>query len=145
MKHAIATDRERERAALYALGTLDAEEAARFAEHLAEGCGPCRAEVETRDRFAFLLAGEGVWTEVEPRILRRDLGDGAYLVRMEPGARAETHRHDADEHCYVLEGDLRVAGRHIRAGDYHRAAAGSVHEVPHSDGGCLLLIVESRA
>jgi anti-sigma factor ChrR (cupin superfamily) len=100
--------------------------------------------------FAFALETGGVWDEVEPLIFRRALagapgsGSAAYLIRMAPGATAATHVHAAVEHCYVLEGDLHVAGRCIRTGDYHRAAPGSRHEGLRSDGGCLLLIVEAH-
>jgi anti-sigma factor ChrR (cupin superfamily) len=64
---------------------------------------------------------------------------------LEAGARVATHRHADDEHCYVISGDLHVAGRRIVTGDYHRADAGSVHQSLYSEGGCLLLIVESPA
>ncbi|HJQ85327.1 MAG TPA: hypothetical protein VKA21_14675 [Candidatus Binatia bacterium] len=42
-------------------------------------------------------------------------------------------------------GDLHIAGRHLHGGDDHRASAGSTHDAPWSDGGCLLLIVEAPA
>lgn len=48
-------------------------------------------------------------------------------------------------HCFVVEGDLRVAGAHLHAGDYHAAMAGSTHETIRSDTGCLPLIVEAHA
>ena len=185
MKHARLTDGLRERAALYALGSLAPEEARAFEDHV-HGCGPCRAEAEAlgavaadlllvpdpvapraalRDRlravavsptaepssdFRFVLQGDGEWTLLAPGVLRKDLaaavaGSRSYLVRMERGARFQPHRHEAVEHCYVIEGDLHVAGAHIRAGDYHRAARGSTHAETASDGGCLLLIVESPA
>ena len=101
--------------------------------------------------FRFLAREEGEWAEIQPGILRRYLVAGnagastGYLIRMAPGARAATHQHQAVEHCYVLEGDLRIAGRHLRAGDFHLADRASVHEEPSTDGGCLLLIVESPA
>jgi len=42
-----AEDATRERAALYALGALEAEEARSFERHLDEGCDECAAEVES--------------------------------------------------------------------------------------------------
>ena len=48
------------------------------------------------------------------------------------------------EHCYVISGDLYIAGRHIHGGDYHYAPPGSVHDGIRSDGGSLLLIVEAH-
>jgi anti-sigma factor ChrR (cupin superfamily) len=44
--HAQVTDDLRALAAAYVLGSLEADEARRFAEHLAGGCDACRAEVE---------------------------------------------------------------------------------------------------
>lgn len=101
--------------------------------------------------FHFVLEGEGAWTEVEPRVFRKDLavfpgsGPSVFLIRIEPGAHAATHRHRGVEDCYVISGDLHVAGRHIHAGDHHRAAAGTTHEGIRTDGGCLLLIVDAAA
>ena len=46
---------------------------------------------------------------------------------------------------FVIAGDLRVAGRHLHAGDYHRADQHSTHDETASEGGCLLLFVESPA
>jgi anti-sigma factor ChrR (cupin superfamily) len=176
VKHLTLTDDDRERATLWALDRLDADEARAFAAHLAEGCAACRDEVDgliavTRDlalaappvtppssvrarvvrapSFRFVLDLEGDWVDIQPGVQRKTLaagGGGAsqtYLIRMAPGARVARHEHATVEHCYVVEGDLHIAGRHIRRGDYHRAAAGTAHEPPWSDGGCLLLIVES--
>ena len=114
-----------------------------------------RAAVES-DRaslsgFQFVLDGEGAWVEVQPRVFRKDLarragsGPTVYLIRMEPGAHAATHQHPGVEDCYVVSGDLHVAGRHIHAGDHHRASAGTTHEGIRTDGGCLLLIVDAAA
>ncbi len=65
------------------------------------------------------------------------------LVRMAPGAAYPAHRHAAPEECLVLEGDLRVGAESMRAGDFQRAEADSVHGVQSTEGGCLLLIVSS--
>jgi anti-sigma factor ChrR (cupin superfamily) len=184
--HARATDAERERAALYALGSLGADEARAFEQHLGEGCAVCRREVDAftavgaelglaaapvpppadlRARvlvtaraeaaapppgFHFIFEGEGGWTPIATGVFRRDLVSGAagatvYLIRMEPGSRFAAHRHAAVEDCYVVRGDLHVAGRHIHAGDHHRADAGTTHGETATDGGCLLLIAESAA
>jgi anti-sigma factor ChrR (cupin superfamily) len=68
------------------------------------------------------------------------------LVRMAPGTAYPAHRHGGAEECFVLEGDVRVGeGLHMRAGDFQRAEAGSVHPVQTTDGGCLLLIASSTS
>jgi anti-sigma factor ChrR (cupin superfamily) len=178
VKHLTLTDDDRERATLWALDRLDADEARAFAAHLAEGCAACRDEVDgltavTRDlalaappvtppssvrarvvraaSFRFVLDLEGEWIDIAAGVQQKTLAAGGggvsqtYLIRMAPGARVPRHEHAAVEHCYVVDGDLHIAGRHVGRGDYHRAAAGTAHEAPWSERGCVLLIVESPA
>ena len=64
---------------------------------------------------------------------------------MEAGTSVATHHHGGVEDCYVISGDLHVAGRHLHGGDHHRAAAGTTHESIRTDGGRLLLIVDAAA
>jgi len=45
------TEETRERAALYALGTLEGEEARSFEQHLQTGCRDCQAEVQGFQRL----------------------------------------------------------------------------------------------
>jgi len=80
MMHTATDEEARGQAALYALGALGAEEAARFEEHLAAGCDACASGVEefseavaalgeaapqadpppgARDKLLARLAGEG--------------------------------------------------------------------------------------
>lgn len=97
--------------------------------------------------YVFVPSGSGTWIPVAPGIERKDLAGGessrSYLIRMAPGAVGSRHGHAANEHCLVLEGDFHVAGRRLDPGDFHLAAAGSMHEGNRTDGGCLLLIVEA--
>jgi anti-sigma factor ChrR (cupin superfamily) len=65
------------------------------------------------------------------------------LVRMAPGSAYLPHRHRGVEECYVLEGDLQFDGAEMRAGDYQRMEADSVHPVQSTRTGCLLLIISS--
>jgi anti-sigma factor ChrR (cupin superfamily) len=100
--------------------------------------------------FYFMREHDAAWVELAPGIARKVLAGqpgtppATYLVRLAAGATVDTHAHDGVEHCYVLAGDLLVAGAHLVAGDYHEAAASSVHHDLRSETGCLLLIVEAR-
>jgi anti-sigma factor ChrR (cupin superfamily) len=101
-------------------------------------------------QFAFALADESAWEPVAPgvdvRVLipRREHDPStAYLVRVAPGRSVPVHPHAVPEHCYVIGGELFIAGRHLRAGDFHHAARGTTHDDIRSDAGCLLLIVET--
>jgi anti-sigma factor ChrR (cupin superfamily) len=66
------------------------------------------------------------------------------LVRMAPGARLPRHRHVTAEQFYMLEGDGHVQGHVLQAGDYYQAAAGTVHHITYTDGGCLFLLLASH-
>jgi putative transcriptional regulator len=100
--------------------------------------------------FVFEAAADAVWEPggaagVEARRLYVDEAADrvTMLIRMAPGASYPRHRHAGPEECYVVEGDLLVGKRRMRAGDYQRAEPGSVHGVQSTEGGCLLLIVSS--
>jgi quercetin dioxygenase-like cupin family protein len=76
------------------------------------------------------------------RVLRDDEGAGrkSMLIRMQPGAIYQSHYHDSDEECLVIEGDLRFGDLELRTGDFHVALGGSVHPIARSVSGCLLHI-----
>ena len=97
----------------------------------------------------FVPGDDAGWREIHPGVARRDLaadpGSPAYLIRLAPGAWVPRHGHDRIEHCYVLAGEVGIVGRRLTAGDYHRAAPGTVHERVGSATGCVLLLIEARA
>ena len=66
------------------------------------------------------------------------------MVRMAPGTSYPPHRHAADEECLVMSGELLVGTERLRAGDYQKAAKGSVHPVQSTDTGCALFITSSQ-
>ena len=53
------------------------------------------------------------------------------------------HFHNTTEEMFVIEGSCYIAGRLLKAGDYHRAEAGSVHLDSHTDEGALMLVTSS--
>ncbi len=70
MKHEHLTNDLRERAALYSLGALPAEDAAVLAMHLARGCTVCAREVGTQERLVGALGQHA--TAVAPRPALRE-------------------------------------------------------------------------
>ena len=82
---------------------------------------------------------------VEIKILHVDAERGyvTQLVRMDPGAVLQAHRHADVEESYLLEGDLLVSGVVMHAGDYCHAQPGSIHSGVETRGGCLFLAVRS--
>jgi anti-sigma factor ChrR (cupin superfamily) len=82
---------------------------------------------------------------VDRKLLHTD-GDRryrSYLLRFEPGAKLFKHRHPEVEEILVISGDVHVSGMHMKAGDYCRAGADSIHEESWSDAGCVLFVVAS--
>jgi anti-sigma factor ChrR (cupin superfamily) len=73
--------------------------------------------------------------------LRVDEATGAstFLLRVDAGARVPLHDHPGGEELYVLEGDFRVAGDHLTAGDYLYTPPDRRHAAS-SDGGCIVLV-----
>ena len=66
------------------------------------------------------------------------------LVRMDAGAHYPSHRHRDIEELFMLSGDLHVAGKVMRAGDYCRASAETIHGETRSEMGCLFLLMASQ-
>ena len=67
------------------------------------------------------------------------------LIRMQPGARYESHEHDDDEECLVIEGDLVFGDLVLHAGDFHFAPKGRTHPPAYSPSGCLLYVTCAAA
>ena len=82
--------------------------------------------------------------QLQPLYTAPQHGARTALVRMQAGAGLPRHRHVTDEHFYMLEGDGHVHGQVLYTGDYYRAAAGTIHDVTYTEGGCLFLLMASR-
>jgi quercetin dioxygenase-like cupin family protein len=87
----------------------------------------------------YLEVVEGIFVKV--LFQNEKAGTTTYLVKFMPGARTPKHRHPGLEECMVVEGDFQVDGKDLRAGDYHCAMPGSVHDRPYSVNGATVLIV----
>lgn len=61
----------------------------------------------------------------------------SFLIRMQPGARYESHDHDDDEECLVIQGDLMFGDLMLKAGDFHFAPKGRTHPSAFSPSGCF--------
>lgn len=90
-------------------------------------------------------ADEGDWREVAPGVWMKTLSRGAqtgrmFLLRCEPGSVIPGHRHDNEEHVFVLAGEFEMAGTTVRAGDAQYAPGGTDHPDLHTRDGCLLLL-----
>ena len=99
-----------------------------------------------------LRADEGTWTpgpvpgtRVKLLSLDQARNSATLLMRVDPGARYPPHHHSGGEDCYVISGEIIVAGQRLHAGDFHRADADSEHGVLASDTGAEILLVVSAA
>ena len=97
--------------------------------------------------FTTVFANEGHWKllaeGISAKVLYKDTQHHAstMLLRMEAGSQLEGHPHAMMEELYMLEGDCLCAGKVLKAGDYHRAAPNTTHEITSTRQGCLMLII----
>lgn len=112
---------------------------------LAPEAGEAAFEV---DGFFFARAARIEWIEVAPGVrikwLFRDATTGARtgLIEMGPGLPFPEHPHPETEDLYLIAGEAWVGDVHMRAGDYCRSPAGTVHrDVRSGPAGALALVV----
>jgi quercetin dioxygenase-like cupin family protein len=91
-------------------------------------------------------SGDGAWRAlsvpgVSIKVLRDDqaTGESAALLRFEAGARFPAHNHPGGEAIFVLEGELRIGGERLRAGDYLYTPPNGKHAAA-SPAGCVILV-----
>ncbi len=93
-----------------------------------------------------LRADEGEWDQLSDKIWKKILfsdsrtGESMYLLRCAAGAVLPSHKHDHDEHIFVIEGEFWVGDLLVKAGDFHMARAGTTHAEHRSQTGCLVLM-----
>jgi quercetin dioxygenase-like cupin family protein len=81
-------------------------------------------------------------TGVAVKVLRWDEAAGrapTILLKFEPGSTYPAHSHPGGEEIFVLEGDIRLGGDHLRTGDFLYTAPNHKHGVS-SEGGCVVLV-----
>lgn len=104
------------------------------------------ADDKTDGNFDVVPASdEDGWIEAFPggsfKVLRGDVTKPAsvlsYLIKLEPGFNMDGHGHPFDEETLMLEGDLTLGDIHLKAGDFHFAAAGVTHGKVSTENGCM--------
>lgn len=77
-----------------------------------------------------------------PLTYRKELGEGTYLMRMDPGAVTVPHEHRGYEDFLMLEGELiDDDGTVIGPGDLVTYAPGTFHN-SRTETGCVILVCE---
>jgi len=69
----------------------------------------------------------------------RSTGESRVLLRFEPGAAYDAHRHPAGEEYLVLEGSLTDGADTWGPGTWVRHPPGSAH-APRSEDGCVVFV-----
>jgi anti-sigma factor ChrR (cupin superfamily) len=85
----------------------------------------------------------GVW--IKPLYLDQQQQRATSLVRMDPGTRYPSHRHNSAEEVFLLDGDFVVEGQVMRPGDYCHAQPASVHLESYTNAGCMFIISASQS
>jgi anti-sigma factor ChrR (cupin superfamily) len=114
---------------------------ARIIERVQRGEVP--SEIHYQNTITIRAEG-GEWSELAPGVhmkrLHRDGLARSFLLRLAPGAALPVHRHEADEECLVLEGEVFLGELRVAAGDYHLARGGTLHGQISSPHGAVLFI-----
>ncbi len=86
--------------------------------------------------------GEGEWRPLVRGVRTKVLSPAhhAVLLELEPGSQLPIHRHDEDEECVVLRGEIRMRDLRVAAGDYHLARSATRHGAVRSEAGALLYL-----
>jgi quercetin dioxygenase-like cupin family protein len=93
-----------------------------------------------------IRASEMTWNRVndlvEVALLRRDVANNnqTVLIRMQPGAEIVPHRHNLEEECLIVEGEIEIGAHRLYAGDMHIAQPGAAHAAIRTRTGALLMI-----
>jgi anti-sigma factor ChrR (cupin superfamily) len=96
-----------------------------------------------------LLGAEPEWNEVAPglscKILSVDSEQDcvSMLVRLAPGTDYPPHTHAGIEELHLLDGELWINDRKLRAGDYNRAEPGTSDYRVWSETGCTCVLITS--
>lgn len=97
--------------------------------------------------FTFLMSDEGLEPHPLPgaqvKVLShdRDRGIVTLLLRAPGGTVHPGHHHSGAEECYVIAGDVTVAGRRLGPGDFHHADAHTDHGPLTTDHGATVLLI----
>lgn len=92
---------------------------------------------------------EPAWEEVAPgiscKLLSTDTDKSrvSMLVRLAPAAEYPPHTHAGEEELHLLEGELWIDQRKLRAGDYHRAEPHSADKRVWTETGCMCVLMTS--
>lgn len=82
---------------------------------------------------------------VRVKVLHSDpaTSDRAALIELDAGASYPLHDHPGGEHAYILDGEIKVGGQTLKAGEYMHTPPGAPHAVL-AKSRCLFFVVTPR-
>jgi anti-sigma factor ChrR (cupin superfamily) len=104
-----------------------------------------------RASLSFIPAEEGWQPHRLPGVTFKILSDErqrgyvTMLMRVPAGTVYPAHGHEGPEECYVIAGDVTVAGRRMGPGDFHHADRGTRHDTLTTEHGATVLLVVNAA
>jgi quercetin dioxygenase-like cupin family protein len=94
--------------------------------------------VRARDTAGWVAVDD----KVSIKVLRMDRPNNnqTVLIRMLPGGVIVPHRHNEEEECLVIEGEIEIGSHLVVAGDMHIASPGAQHAPITTRTGALLMV-----
>jgi hypothetical protein len=169
MPHHLLTHEDQDRALLYALGLLEAEERHALQKHIHDGCGTCESEVKSFETVVKELSYcASPWpppSRLRQRLLDQVSNQLTSSLELSPDnvdATIETLFSTSDrpfmtalirltpstnpglaglhaQEIYVIQGQARLNGLPVSAGDYLNTESEPLSGTLRSQTGCLLL------
>lgn len=101
-----------------------------------------RAASTAEHELSGLRLADGEWRPLVRGVRAKTLSSasGAVLLDLDAGAQLPLHRHDMDEECVVLRGEVHMPDMRVRTGDYHIARSGSRHGIIRAPRGALIYL-----
>ena len=97
---------------------------------------PFNVKFEPFDSYGSVVPGMS-WHKIT---YSKEMGQGTYILKMEPGTKSLTHQHTNYEEFIMLNGELiDPDNRVFKKGDIVTFEPGSSHS-SYTKGGCLILV-----
>jgi quercetin dioxygenase-like cupin family protein len=107
-------------------------------QRIAAPAPPGTHTVRARDSSGWVAVDD----KVSIKVLRMDRPNNnqTVLIRMLPGGVIVPHRHNEEEECLVIEGEIEIGSHLVLAGDMHIASPGAEHAPITTRTGALLMV-----
>ena len=97
---------------------------------------PFNVKFEPFDNYGLPIAGMS-WHKIT---YNKKIGQGTYILKMEPGAKSKLHEHTNFEEFIILDGELTDLDNNVfKKGEIITYEPGSIHS-SYTKNGCLILV-----